>query len=164
MRQSQNSYLHCFSYRHLIFRAILSLDFNKLNQLKWLLIGQVILRSHIILLRQLDFWIVYSYWLGSRTTAVLFDPRTNHQSTRVPLFVDDLGKPMQREKTDPFEGQTKMLLFEMPVYNCFVIHLHFFKTFLIHSFLSHIHLMFSISLSVKSDDASTLWRQFHVTY
>ena len=32
--------------------------------------------------------------------------------------------------TDPFEGQTKLLLFEKPVYNCFVIHLHFFKIFL----------------------------------
>ena len=31
---------------------------------------------------------------------------------------------------DPFEGQTKLLLFEKPVYNCFVIHLHFFKIFL----------------------------------
>ena len=32
--------------------------------------------------------------------------------------------------TDPFEGQTKLLLFEKPVYSCFVIHLHFFKIFL----------------------------------
>ena len=32
--------------------------------------------------------------------------------------------------TDPFEGQTKLLLSEEPVYNCFVIHLHFFKIFL----------------------------------
>ena len=32
--------------------------------------------------------------------------------------------------TDPFEGQTKLLLFEKPVYNSFVIHLHFFKIFL----------------------------------
>ena len=56
---------------------------------------------------------LYSYWLGSRTTAVLFDPRT-----------------------DPFEGQTKLLLSEEPVYNCFVIHLHFFLN--IHFFHSHI--------------------------
>ena len=33
-------------------------------------------------------------------------------------------------KTDPFEVQTKLLLSEEPVYNCFVIHLHFFKIFL----------------------------------
>ena len=32
--------------------------------------------------------------------------------------------------TDPFEGQTKLLLSEKPVYNCFVIHLLFFKIFL----------------------------------
>ena len=50
--------------------------------------------------------IIYSYWLGSRTTAVLFDPRT-----------------------DPFEGQTKLLLSEEPVYNCFVIHLHLKKNY-----------------------------------
>ena len=50
--------------------------------------------------------IVYSYLLGSRTTAVLFDPRT-----------------------DPFEGQTKLLLSEEPVYNCIVIYFHFFIVF-----------------------------------
>ena len=38
--------------------------------------------------------------------------------------------------TDPFEGQTKLLLSEEPVYNCFVIHLHFFLN--IHFFHSHI--------------------------
>ena len=32
--------------------------------------------------------------------------------------------------TDLLEGQTKLLLFEKPVYNCFVIHLHFLKIFL----------------------------------
>ena len=36
--------------------------------------------------------------------------------------------------TDPFLGQTKVLLFEKPVYKCFVIHLHFFQNFLIQSF------------------------------
>ena len=29
--------------------------------------------------------------------------------------------------TDPFEGQTKLLLSEKPVYKCFVIHLHLKK-------------------------------------
>ena len=43
---------------------------------------------------------IYSYGLGSRTT----DPRA-----------------------DPFEGQTKLLLSEKPVYNCFVIHFNFFS-------------------------------------
>ena len=31
--------------------------------------------------------------------------------------------------TDLFEGQTKLLLSSNPVYNCFVIHLHFFPKF-----------------------------------
>ena len=35
-------------------------------------------------------------------------------------------KLIRKNQTDPFEGQTKLLLSEKPVYNCFVIHLHFF--------------------------------------
>ena len=39
--------------------------------------------------------------------------------------------------TDPFEGQTKLLLSKKPVYNYFVIYLHLKK--IIHSFYLHIH-------------------------
>ena len=57
--------------------------------------------------------IVYSYWLGSRTTVV--------------------------EGNRSVQETTKLLLSEKLVYNCFVIHLHFFQNFLIYSFHSHIH-------------------------
>ena len=44
--------------------------------------------------------------------------------------------------TDPFEGQTKLLLSEEPVYNCFAVHLHFLKNFLFTlSMHSHIHIL-----------------------
>ena len=52
---------------------------------------------------------LYSYWLASRTTVVLFDLSS---------------------------GQTKLLLSEKPVYNCFVIHLQFLKK--IHFFHPHL--------------------------
>ena len=64
--------------------------------------------------------------------------------------------------TDPFEGQTKLLLSEKPVYNCFVIHFHFFKSFVITlSARIFIRYFSSITSFVKSEnlgDASTLWR------
>ena len=47
---------------------------------------------------------LYNYWLGLRTTAVLFDPRT-----------DLLPGSRRLRTTDPFEGQTKLLLSEKPV-------------------------------------------------
>ena len=40
--------------------------------------------------------------------------------------------------TDPFEGQTKLLMSEKPVYNCFVIHLHFLKKN-VFTFSTHIY-------------------------
>ena len=43
----------------------------------------------------------------------------------------------EAEVTDPFERQTKLPLTEKLVYNCFVIHLHFFNNRNILSFNSH---------------------------
>ena len=40
------------------------------------------------------------------------------------------SQPRRLRATDPLEGQTKLLLFEKPVYNWFVVHLHFLKIFL----------------------------------
>ena len=64
--------------------------------------------------------------------------------------------------TGSFEGQTKLLLFEKPVYNCFVIHLHFFKIF---SFT------LSTQISIRCfqfprPSSPRIWtlRQHHVTY
>ena len=45
-----------------------------------------------------------------------------------------------RSRSRSFEGQAKLLLSEKPVYNCFVIHLHFLKTF--HFFHSHISIRY----------------------
>ena len=70
---------------------------------------------------------------GTRTTAVLFDPRM-------------------------FEGQTKLLLPEKLVYNCFVIQLHFFKLFLF---------TLSTRTSIRCFQyhcPSSPRRQYHVTY
>ena len=38
-----------------------------------------------------------------------------------------VARSRRLKATDPFEGQSKLLLSEKPVYNCFVIHYHFFK-------------------------------------
>ena len=43
--------------------------------------------------------------------------------------------------TDPFEGQTKLLLSEKPVYNCFVIHHHLKKNYSLFP-LTYIQLIF----------------------
>ena len=47
-----------------------------------------------------------------------------------------VARSRRLKATDAFEGQTKLLLSEKPVYNCFVIHHHFLK--IIHVFHSHI--------------------------
>ena len=52
---------------------------------------------------------------------------------------------------DPSPGQTKLLLSSKRVYNYFIKHFHFYQNFRIHSFHSHIQLVFSVSSSVKSE-------------
>ena len=69
--------------------------------------------------------------------------------------------------TDPFEGQTKLLLSSNPVYNCFVIHLHFIKIFLFMITLStHISIRCfqdfrpsrpRIRTSPRNCDVNTMW-------
>ena len=57
-----------------------------------------------------------------------------------------------------------MLWSKKPVYDYFVIHLHFIKTFL---FMINLSTHISNRCSVKTENldvASTLWRQYHVTY
>ena len=56
--------------------------------------------------------IIYSYWQGSRTAAVLFDPRTD-------LLPEAAS---WGRSTDLFECQTKLLAVVRLVYNCFVIY------------------------------------------
>ena len=58
--------------------------------------------------------ILYIYWLCSRTTGVLPEKESIAWSRRL-------------SENYPFEGLTKLLLSEKPVYICFVMHLHFFK-------------------------------------
>ena len=70
-------------------------------------------------------WTVNSYWLGSRTTAILFDPRTD-------LLPEAAGWGQHIPATDPFEGQTKLLLSENPVCNYF-LYTFIFQKILIHS-------------------------------
>ena len=64
--------------------------------------------------------------------------------------------------TDPFSGQTKLLLSSNPVYNCFVIHIHFFKIFLFTLF-SHISIR---CYQYPHPSSPRIWKthQYHVTY
>ena len=43
---------------------------------------------------------------------------------------ESVARSHRLRATDPFEGQTKPLLFKTPVYNCFVLHLQLLKIFL----------------------------------
>ena len=64
------------------------------------------------------------------------------------------------------QGQTKLLLSEKPVYNCFVVHLHFFPKFSFSLFpLAYLLDVFNILVREvrESRCPSTLWRQYHVT-
>ena len=66
--------------------------------------------------------------------------------------------------TDPFKGQTKLLMSEKPVYNCFVIHLHFFKKKLYSLFPLTFQYPRPSSLRIMQFDILTLWHQYQVTY
>ena len=95
---------------------------------------------------------MYSYWLVSRTTAVLFDPRTDLLRLRA---------------TDAVESQTNLLLSVNPVYHWFVIHLHLFKIYFFTPSTYKYIRCFQYPYTVKSEnlnDASTLWRQNNVIY
>ena len=84
---------------------------------------------------------LYSYWLGSRTRTVLFDPRTN-LCTRV-----------KQNCRCPRSQSINVLLYTF-----------IFPNFLIHSFHAltyQLDIFYILVRQVENlDDASTLWRQY----